>query len=70
MRRLYYFPSLQGEIFLGHTTSGYLVVPGFGPGFREMGFGFILHTPERAYQVSVGFCMPNSRLDTLHISRN
>ena len=41
----------QGEIFLGHTTSGYLVVPGFGPGFREMGFGFILHTPERAYQV-------------------
>ena len=41
----------KGEIFLGHTSSGYLVVPGFGPGFREMGFGFILHTPERAYQV-------------------
>ena len=46
--------TLQGEIFLGHTGSGYLVVPGFGPGFREQGFGFILHTPDRAYQVSSG----------------
>ena len=35
----------KGEIFLGHTSSGYLVVPGFGPGFREQGFGFIMHTP-------------------------
>ena len=46
--------SFQGEIFLGHTGSGYLVVPGFGPGFREQGFGFILHTPDRAYQVRGG----------------
>ena len=22
----------KGEIFLGHTSSGYLIVPGFGPG--------------------------------------
>ena len=44
--------SFQGEIFLGHTGSGYLVVPGFGPGFREQGLGFILHTPDRAYQFS------------------
>ena len=43
---------LQGEIFLGHTSSGYLIVPGFGPGFREQGFGFIMHTPDRAYQFS------------------
>jgi len=42
----------KGEIFLGHTSSGFLVVHGFGPGFREQGFGFILHTPERAYQFS------------------
>lgn len=42
----------KGEIFLGHTSSGFSVVPGFGPGFREQGFGFILHTPERAYQFS------------------
>ena len=28
-----HFPS-QGEIFLGHTSSGFLVVHGFGPGFR------------------------------------
>ena len=41
----------KGEIFLGHTSSGYLIVPGFGPGFREQGFGFIMHTPDRAYQV-------------------
>merc|ERR1712088_265855 len=45
-------PSPKGEIFLGHTSSGFLVVHGFGPGFREQGFGFILHTPERAYQFS------------------
>ena len=44
----------KGEIFLGHTSSGYLVVPGFGPGFREQGFGFIMHTPDRAYQVNTG----------------
>ena len=25
----------KGEIFLGHTSSGFLVVHGFGPGFRE-----------------------------------
>lgn len=43
---------MQGEIFLGHTSSGYLIVPGFGPGFREQGFGFIMHTPDRAYQFS------------------
>ena len=24
----------KGEIFLGHTSSGFLVVHGFGPGFR------------------------------------
>merc|ERR1711936_923990 len=30
----------------------YFLVHGFGPGFREQGFGFILHTPERAYQFS------------------
>lgn len=42
----------KGEVFLGHTSSGFLVVHGFGPGFREQGFGFILHTPERAYQFS------------------
>ena len=41
----------KGEIFLGHTSSGYLIVQGFGPGFREQGYGFILHTPDRAYQV-------------------
>ena len=27
-------PLIQGEIFLGHTSSGFLVVHGFGPGFR------------------------------------
>ena len=27
-------PFKQGEIFLGHTSSGFLVVHGFGPGFR------------------------------------
>lgn len=42
----------KGEIFLGHTTSGYSVVSGFVPGFREMGFGFTLHTPDRAFQFS------------------
>ena len=44
----------KGEIFLGHTSSGYLIVQGFGPGFREQGYGFILHTPDRAYQVREG----------------
>jgi len=42
----------KGEIFLGHLTSGYSVVPGFVPGFRESGYGFTLHTPDRAFQFS------------------
>jgi len=42
----------KGEIFLGHLTSGYSVVPGFVPGYRESGFGFTLHTPDRAFQFS------------------
>jgi len=42
----------KGEIFLGHITSGYSVVPGFVPGYRESGYGFTLHTPERAFQFS------------------
>jgi hypothetical protein len=42
----------KGEIFLGHISAGYNVVPGFVPGFRESGYGFTLHTPDRAYQFS------------------
>ena len=43
----------QGEIFLGHTSNGYSVVPGVVPGFKEQGSCFTLHTPERAYQVRI-----------------
>jgi len=42
----------KGEIFLGHASHGYSVVPGVVPGFKEMGVCFTLHTPERAYQMS------------------
>jgi len=42
----------RGEIFLGNSCSGFSVVAGVVPGFKEQGFNFMLHTPERAYQLS------------------
>lgn len=42
----------RGEVFLGHSSSGFSVVAGVVPGFKEQGFNLMLHTPERAYQLS------------------
>lgn len=39
-------------IFLGYNLEGYGVRVGVVPGYRDMGYSFTLHTPERAFCLS------------------
>lgn len=40
----------RGEVYIGNK--GFEVVKGFGPGYKDSGFGFVLKTPERSFQFS------------------
>lgn len=40
----------KGQVYIGNK--GYEVVEGFGPGYKDSGFGFILKTPDRSFQFS------------------
>ncbi|XP_077297748.1 arf-GAP with dual PH domain-containing protein 1-like [Arctopsyche grandis] len=42
----------KGEIFLGYNLEGFGVRVGVVPGYRDMGYSFTLHTPERAFCLS------------------
>jgi Arf-GAP with dual PH domain-containing protein len=42
----------KGEIFLGYSLEGFSVRVGVVIGYRDMGYSFTLHTPDRAYCLS------------------